>query len=301
MNVRRRSQSHSVHPSQSQLFRSRRKRRLSLILVAVLLGLVSWAYLISRLSYIPILAIDDVRVYGARPDLVPKLRAAAFQALQGNRLGILSRSNILIYPRREISARVASSSERLATVYVERDGLHAVRISVTEKGPAAIVCDDLPNFNSEGEVALGDRCYFADDKGIIFDKAATSTVEGVIRYYIPETLSDPLGKPATSTAEFSALQSFVRATEVMGMSPKAVLMKDAREYELYIENPADPSELTVIYFNTGAALGREVSNLAAFWNSMITSPKTKGPKPSFEYIDVRYGSNVFYRTVGQTL
>ena len=39
-------------------------------------------------------------------------------------------------------------------------------------------------------------------------------------------------------------------------------------------------------------------NLISFWNYMITNTRATKKTISFDYIDVRYGTNVFYRVNG---
>ncbi len=246
-----------------------------------------------------------MHIYGADADIIPSLEASALQALEGNYLGIFSRGSSFTYPVRDIVRRIKSASERIATVEVKRNNLHELAVSVTEKAPAALVCANLPDF-SGNTISFSDldTCYFADASGYIFMPAPSFSGQVYNRYYIPE-ISDMasstrpvLGMRATSTAEFNALQSVYEQTSAAGINVAAILMKAGGEYELYAHNPTrQTSELAVIYFNNARPFSEELANLISFWDKVSVAARAGKEKPVFEYIDVRYGSNVFYRKV----
>lgn len=286
---------------QSRSFTERRHRRVWIGAVAGVVAVSSWLFAMHRLSYLPVFAIESVQVYGTDAELGRSLQAAAFEALDGSYLGIFSRSNTVMYPRRGVAAAIAAVSPQIETVRVKRDGSRAITITVTEKAPAAVVCADLPDFaaaaDAEDGASLGDNCYVADRTGKLISRAAADAEIGTAtHYYAPTLPSDPIGMYATSTDEFTALEAFVRSVRSTGIVPKALLIKDDYEYELFTENPADPAGLTIIYFSSAEDLQRQLSNLSAFWNRMTSEASAKGRKADFEHIDVRYGANVFYRT-----
>jgi len=187
---------------------------------------------------------------------------------------------------------VASSSPRILSSDVSRDGWNGIVVSVSEKPPAAIVCGNLPDFSANDALSDDGDCYAADASGYLFEKMpATGGAQQYVRYYIPSLPdSQVIGTQATSSAEFTALQSFVAGARSAGIKPEAVLMKDGGEYEMYSDDP-----FIVVYFNDKAGLSAELSDLTAFWSHMSSRSAAAGADQGFEYIDLRYGSNVFYR------
>ena len=101
--------------------------------------------------------------------------------------------------------------------------------------------------------------------------------------------TDFTGALATSTSEFTGLENFYDGALATGISVDGILIKDAGEYELYASS-------TVIYFNDKEDLSNEITNLSAFWRHMTTPNNTKKPV-IFDYIDLRYGPNVFYKII----
>ena len=280
-----------IRSYQSKTFVEKRQRR-SLVGVGLfLICAASWAFALSRLSSLEYLSIEGIEIYGADQDIIPAIQSAVSNAIQGSYLGLFSKSNALIYPRKTIMAAVVGASPRILSVDISRDGRQTLAVSVTEKTAAALVCAGLPDFDQNGALQADDDCYAADASGLIFKKISAGEDSALIRYYV-QTLPDDrsaIGMQATSTAEFTGLQSFIAGVKPSGIRPEAVLMKDAGEYELY----ADP--LIVVYFNDKAGLPAELADLTAFWSRMVSAAAAGGEPQSFEYIDLRYGSNVFYR------
>ncbi len=165
-----------------------------------------------------------------------------------------------------------------------------------------MVCDNLPDFD-EGTLSFGeaDRCFFVDKTGLIFKPAPSITgTTKYNRYYMPDLESGTsssdiiIGTYATSTAEFIGLQTFYENARVSGIRIEAILFKDGGEYEAYARNPSDRDGTAVIYFNNLRPLSEQLTNLALFWVRMIEeAPKSLLPK--YDSIDVRNGSNIFYR------
>ncbi len=301
-----------IHASQSKSFAEQRRRQAIIGIVAGSIAIFSFTFSLSKLSSLEFFSIETIRVYGADSDIALAVQSAAYNSIQGSFLGIFSKSNAFIYPKSSLTAAVVDASPRVLSAEVSRDGWQTLIVSVYEKSPAAIVCADLPDFDQNGALLSDNDCYAADDSGLLFKKITASTdafagtasaagTPGIIRYYVPDLPDDAsaIGSRATSTVEFAALQSFVAGARSAGIKPEAILFKDGGEYEMYADSPAGPSgaatstPLIVVYFNDKAGFAAELSDFHAFWSHMAMS--AAGAPKSFEYIDLRYGSNVFYR------
>ena len=309
MNLRTR-----LSKSQSRSFaRTRRDRRFWAAGLVVVV-LLAWVFVFSRLSGLNAFEITNVQIFGADPDIVSALRTAALSELNGSYFALFDRANAALYPKSAIAAAIMSASARVDEVDIHHAGIHGLSITVNERTPAAVVvCAELPDFSSDPDT--DGNCYLADSTGIIFEAVSSSSPELADRYYEPSLAdSDPTGQAspdiigsyATSTQEFSALQSFVDGVRASRISTFGVLMKDSGEYELYAENPsgapADASvatstgeapDIAVIYFNDSSPFPTELSDLTAFWDKEMSQDSASQPR--FESIDLRYGPNVFYR------
>ncbi len=287
----------TMRSGQSRTFEDRRKRRFIMGTVSGVLGFAAWAFVFYKISVMPSLALTEIRVYGAEGSVSNRIQAAAYSALSGSYFGFISKANALFYPEHAVAAAVTAASPGVSSVSVGRDGYSVLTITVAEKTPAAIACASLPNFDDNGSLSNDPSpdCYFADDTGYIFKRVGSAPEDGFDRFYVPNVTLPAPGHYATSTAMFKALEAFISGAKADGMKPEGILVKAGGEYELYIDNP--DGSVAIVYFNESAKFATELSNLSAFWNTMS---RGKAHPPNFEYIDVRYGTNVFYRLIRQT-
>jgi hypothetical protein len=310
---------------QSKKFVEKRQTRTIASVAMTAFCIAVWLFSAVRLTHLNALTIDSVEIRGADKEIEDSIRAAAMEAINGSCLGLFPRSNVIIYPSSRIREAVENSAARIADVKVRDDNARTLSIEVSQKEPAAIICAGFPTFGATESAGTGgvgvsggdannadsDNCFFADSDGLIIKNAPQISGNVFKKYFIPnlaESASSTLvGTYATSTAKFRQLQNFYSELEIASLNPAAILIKSGGEYELYIHNQSSStalansgtadSDLAVIYFNDHRSFKEQLSNLIAFWNKMNVNARTTGKKLPFEYIDIRYGSNIFYRLV----
>jgi hypothetical protein len=293
---------------QSESF-TRNKRDHSLFIGSMaVLAVVSWLSVFSHLTFLKMFTISVVEIQGVEQDIHGAVRAAATDALKGDYFHIVSRANSFFYPRSRVIDATLAASPRIEEVEVKRNRLNSIVITVREKAPAALVCAAFPDFNG-GEIAYsgGDECAFADEHGFLYRKAPAIAGTMYNRYYIPSlaeiaTSSEALlGRYATSTAEFAGLQDFYELLKKNEIGVHAILFKSNGEYEAYIKNPvregSAEAPAAVVYFNNARPLPVQMDNLILFWNHALEEARAAKRTPAYQYIDVRYGPNVFFREV----
>jgi hypothetical protein len=255
--------------------------------------------------------INSVQIFGADQDITQSLNEVAEHTLTGSYLWMFSRQSTLVYPKGALISAISTASPRIQEVAVRRDGWNTLIVTVTQKVPEAVVCVTLPDWNGDTlNTESSEGCYFADQTGYIFKEAPAFSGHVYNRYYAPDTLdtssssTDAVGHIATSTEEFARLQHVYAIIRSAGIDLQAILIKQGGEYELYVgqkgatTSTSNQSDTFVIYANTLRPLETQVSNLISFWNKMNTdSTLKKAVAQRFEYIDIRYGSNVFYRLI----
>jgi hypothetical protein len=296
---------------QSRKFIKRKKARGLVVGILIVVSIVSGLFALSRLSSLYALSIQTVEVQGADNDIAGSIQKVALNALEGKYLHLFSKSNTFIYPRDLVSSAVGSVSPRISSVKVKKSDMHTLEISVEEKAPKALVCANLPEFNGDSlSLENLDSCYFADTAGYIFASAPLFSGNIYNRYYAPDlsnttsTENFVIGSYATSSAEFTKLQEFYEGARLFGVDVLAILIKEAGEYELYARNSIQDQIVStssinamVVYFNNSRSFRDQLVNLLSFWTKMKDQARSKGEVVNFDYIDVRYGSNVFYRTI----
>lgn len=294
---------------QSKSFAHRRQSRTVLIIVLAVISLGTGLFSLSRLSGLSFFSIDTVRIFVADQNIAANLQAAAYSRLEGDYLHLFSKSNYFLYPRREIIAGIRAASPLIDTVTIGNDGLHTLIISVNEKTPAAVICANLPDFTGNIISTVdSDSCYFADSSGLIFEHTPSITGNVYDRFYVPRlgdaasSSNSIIGTQGIPAADFAKLRLFLDDIHQAGIESQDVLLKDGGEYELYARNPSltltgsipAAQDTVIIYFND-SNLSDELINLVSFWKKMTDTARLKKESLAFDYIDVRYGSNVFYR------
>lgn len=282
------------------------KRRLKRVFgslgMLVLLALIIWG--LSWFSHASFMHINFVQITGADQDIVPVLQSVAEQSLDGNYLGLFSKRNALIYSRSSLISALRRADPRIDMVNVSLSGFHQVSVSVTQRTPAAMVCSGFPDFDPAQANDSPDQCYFTDTAGYVYARAPKFSGQPYETYYMPElpdsvaSSSDNavLGQYATTTEEFTRLHELYAGAKTAGIDVRALLVNAGGEYEMYASRPlSTTSDPIVIYFDSGSSLSKQLSNLTTFWSQSSAIPRNRHATSSLEYIDVRYGSNVFYR------
>ena len=253
---------------------------IGIVVVAVVVFVISW------FVRLPIFVINSIQINGADSDIAPLLQTAADKTLEGNYMGIFSRRSIITYPRSGLAKNLKDISPRIDSVIVHADGLHQILIAVIEKTPSVIACPELPDFDNHSLTG----CYLVDKNGFAFQNVPDSYPQTYARFYAPDAT---LGSFVASSSRFSQLQNAYDTVSQKGINVQGILIKPGYEYEMYVKGKSD---MTVIYFNEAQPIMKEISNLITFWsNGVVASSSSSSSPSSLEYIDVRYGSNIFYR------
>lgn len=277
--------------NQSKRFETRKKAQIFLKAFLITLDIFLIVFSVSRLTYLNVLQIKDISVVGTRPDIAMDIKDRTNKILSGSYLGLFSKANLFLYPRSRLSASVENIAPEIQSISIRRNGLRGLQIDVVPKQVSAKVCAGLPELSFiDGIESDPANCYLVDWSGKIFGPSTlASTTSNTNVYFIPDldiastTTEVLVNRYATTSSEFTDLQTFYNQSRDSELEPKFILVKDSGEYEMYAKD-------TVIYFNNQSPLSIQLQNLILFYNKMSQEQNNY-----FEYIDVRFGSNVFYR------
>lgn len=250
------------------------------------------------------LEIDNVRVIGADEKESAIISAAALQLLDGKYMNIFSRSNFLIYPVNKIEKYIPQVTAKVMDASVSLDGLHTIEIKITNREPDAIICASLPESLETDAESTDIDCYLADKNGLIFDKAPLFSGVVYDRFFIPAlsekatTTGGLIGEYATTSEIYSEMRNIYNTVAKIIGEVFGVLIKDGGEYEIYIKNPipgSSDNRTAVIYMNKNSSISEQLDNLNLFWLSITKDKNGKVNVPQFDYIDLRYGSSIFFK------
>ncbi len=265
--------------TQSKKFEISQMRRTYFLVFLISLNIFLFVFVLSKISFLNFLQIDNIVVLGTEPRVESNIREHAEEILSDSYFGIFSKANLFLYPKSQLLASISDIAPEIQSISINRNGLHSLNINVETKKVSAVVCASLPDENLD-LVSASSSCYISDWSGFIFKK--TQAVEKDTNvYYSPALPIDAIGSYATSTNQFVALQKFYNSCREFGLEPEYILIKENDEYEMFAKD-------TIIYFNDDSSLDDQLQNLLLFWSH-------NEKKINYEYIDVRFGSNVFYR------
>ena len=264
--------------SPKYLQKKRKKTTIKVFLSVVCILFVITAFVL--FLRLPFFQITTVKL--EKPGSLPagELEAKALAATKGNYLYVIPRSFSFLYPKDDMTVAVMDAYKKIDSMRIVRKSFSTLEITVSERVPEAIVCE---GFREEDEL---DECFFADKDGFIFTESPGFSDGVYSRYYVNSDSNKlALGTNFIDQAGFRALQAFVSGIRANGISTLGMLIGSAGSYDLYIKN-MDQST-AVVYFDDRIPLDDTMSNLIAFWDNT----KAKG---NFDYINLRFGNNVFY-------
>jgi hypothetical protein len=225
--------------------------------------------------------IKNIRLVGNNVTKSEDIQRIVSEDMSGNILGLFPRSNIALYPRKQMEADLLRKIPRLASVDISLNDTHSMTVTVAEREPVALYCKDVLH------VSTPTGCFFLDDQGYIFSEAPSFS-DGVYNVFssIP-VIDEPLGASYMSPATFAPLNPFIKSINNAGLYPKVFMSKED-EYDLILANGG------MVMMKANADLDLVRSNLA----SLIVDPsfrKDKNSLDTLQYIDLRFGNKIFYK------
>ncbi len=209
--------------------------------------------------------------------------------LSGQYYGLYPKSNILIYPKEQIASTLLRVIPWLDTAEVSATG-DTVAITVTERQPAYLWCDDL------AKPIIERVCYYLDKSGFAFDKAPSFSGHVYLEFYGGDKRGGYFGRHVLNKEELN----FILSTETaMNRMLAGSTLRLGQIYGVYIYNNGDYDMLVSdgmkewqIKQNMDAdPLGK----LSAILDSDFFQKELSAATGQLLYIDLRFGQKVFYK------
>ncbi len=260
-------------------------KNVSYVSVSVLVFVI----ILISISWLPFLRIKTTQIDGSETINTTEIQAKVDELILGTYLYTIPRSSIFVYPKDNIQETILNIFSKIDTVDIDIDGFTTLNITVTERAPEVMVCEGFR------EDENSDTCYYADKLGIVYEKAPILT-DGVYYKYYLNNNEKPivLGQPFVNIERFKELQDFVSGLNNSKVVSTGMLISDDGSYELYVNNIKEGT--AVVYFDDRTDFDKTLSNLITFWNSALDKKIGTTTISNFEYINLRFGNNVFYLT-----
>jgi hypothetical protein len=255
---------------------------ISVVCVCGIIGLLAWG------SHHNAVSVSSVRVEGVKTIDEESVISMAQQELEGNNFLIWNRANTLWYPKSNIMTRVSETFPRVNTLSVKRENMTTIVISIAERVPTSLWCEDSYINRERNEALVGEEytptCYFVDDKGFIFDEAPLFSGSAFFEWYGGETHGEVIGEYIIASEIFERVVLIVEYVKESGLNPVRHEFSGEDGYlffedDTYLMYPLDVEP---------EALGTDVR---AVLESLEEST-------DWEYLDMRFGNKVFFREKG---
>lgn len=245
------------------------------ILILILFGEVFYLIIFS-----PIFQIKEVEIMGAG-----KVGAQDIQNIQNLAQSHLSRNfflfsskNIFFLKAKKIQEALLERFPEITNVNLKRKFPDRLVIEIEERRPVAIFC--------QGESEDSQKCFFIDREGLIFEEVSEENRSDylVIKSVKPGlTLLGGMVLPREDLTRFLEIRDGLK--DNLNIPLEHVFQ--ANEEKLI----AKTSQGWEIYFNLREDVAKQLMNLGLVLEKEI-GPEKRG---SLEYIDLRFGSRVFYK------
>ncbi len=266
----------------------KKKRRKTLFSILISFVLIILFLIIALLALrLPFFQIKSITVNGVVTIDEKDLEKSVNETLLGNYYYIIPRTNFLFYPKGEILNILISKYKKINSINSHVSGLSNLDIILVERIPEVLVCEGFIDDISDSD----NQCFVADKHGYIFEKESDNP--DLFKYYVnANTSSTTIGNNFTDIEKFYALQKFVEDVRSYGIIPIGIMIGEDGSYEMYIVNKDQSTG--VVYFDDRVPFDMTSSNLAVFWNNFMGNTVDIKLMPNFEYINLRFGNNVFY-------
>lgn len=268
------------------------KKRKKLIITVLLICACIILFFIAAILFfrLPFLQISTINVNIATQPDISMIKEKVMSDIEGEYLGLIPRSNIFFYPKSSIKDDLINSFRTIDNLKIKRSGFSSIDIDIISRKTEALLCNGF-----YGDVEQEERCYSVDKDGYVFERSPDYSDGVYIHYYKDLEQEDAvIGSRFIDIKLFNDFQNFAKVIRNSGIITSGILLGDSEQYELYIKNP-DSSDATV-YFDNQVSFEKTAENLVVFWNDTIAKQKKATSTTNFDYINLRFGNNIFYVT-----
>ena len=260
----------------------------------VLLGLViiSIIAIFAWLLRLKDVVIYDVVITGNSITKTEEIKDIVDEHLHGSYLYVIPKNSEFFLPKRAIKTDIENTFTRIKSVEVTVLGGDAISINVEERRPYALWCGDS-YINTEENLG---NCYFIDDSSYVFAKAPDFTGNIFFKYFgillgeETTTSTAPLGKEFMSKAEFDAISVFLEAFEEIEYIPVSFTRVQDGDFSVRMESGVE------ILYGHNTRLSVVLDNLESI---IVSDLFIDLEQEQIEYIDLRFGSKVYYKLHGK--
>lgn len=266
----------SVH---SRAYTRKHKHKTKFYVAFALFGIVLLVVVTWWVTNKSPLVFKSITVQGAETTSEEDVVAIATDELERRTL-IWSRNNFLLAPRDDIENRIEESFDWVKSAQVDVRKFSHVVIEIMEYTPAYVLCQSIE----------GAKCFLADETGYIFAQDIYQRGTGYVVFRRDSGERIEVGTRIAPKAQFETIVTFIKGLADNDLRASEVILFETGQTELVvqgvrliIDRNEDPAEMLGNFLLLLARETEVYESRQAFLEQT-------------EYIDVRYGNKVFYKS-----
>jgi len=238
---------------------------------------------LSFLSKADFLTINEISISGNQEIKSEDLIKIAEEKTDGNILGLFSRNNIFLFPRKDIVLAIIESFHRVSEARVSLDNFSIMEISVKEREPVGLWCEGSLERGSGNK---NEKCFYLDSNSFIFAEASINLQN--FTFYYGEVSGNPPGSHYLPAPHFIKLSNFLNLLSSGFSVEIKEVHKRIDDLNIFLENG------TLIIINIEDDLNLVWENLF----TLVSEPEFQKQGryfEAFEKIDLRFGNKIPYK------
>lgn len=270
--------------------RRRKMFRIKMVLLAsvivVIIGIFAW------LLRLPEVTIHTVNIGGNNITKEEDIRIIADRHLAETYFFLVPKNSEFFLPKKAIKEELEETFTRIEVVTVSLQGGDTLNVEVIERAPNSLWCGTL-YLNTEENLG---NCYFIDNSSYVYAKAPDFTGNIFFKYFgqlLNEEWSSsttPLGETVMEQTEFDGITVFLETFKEIGYIPVSFTKNPNGDFSIRMESGVE------ILYSEGVRLSVILDNLQSVVESDSFSEISQ---EQLEYIDLRFGSKVYYKLHGE--
>lgn len=264
-----------------------KRRRIFVKIFLFFMAVIMFFSGISSLFYISKFRVKKVLIEGNLKTNSEQISAIINSVLDKKYLKILPYDNIFITPKETIKKEVLESLTRVNLVSIDRDFPDSLLIKIGERKPVALFCGNhLEESGGKDEFDAPDKCIFLDKNALAFENAPIFSNNLYVRFFYDNLNKNEitLGGKIIDKNKFDNLIKFIGLLDQNDIKIIKVILQEEDIYQLFTNEG-----WYIILNKDNTSLG--------YLNNLIVSldNQIKDNRSNLEYIDIRFGSKIFYK------
>jgi len=276
--------------------KKRRQRAILNKFFIFLLGLALIFIFLVYISRIDRLNIKEIEIAGNKIVETETIKTTIEQQIARKYLWIFPKANILYYPKNTIKNELQNKFKRLKDISLSIKDNKILKVSLSERLALYIWCGAMSPeallLEDSRSKASGEKCYFLDEDGYVFDEAPYFSGDVYFKFYGSLDTDNPLGS-YFSKQNFKQLISFKDILTNMKLKIIALSIINNEDAEMILVKGRFSITEPKIIFKINADFQNIAENLQAAINTEPLQSKFKNKYGTLQYIDLRFENKVY--------